>query len=160
MKYLSIKPIFVSISKMVEILCSDADFTVSQCVIKSFRLLQWFRLWSASVWRQIIYNLEWLHMQLVHRILLEPPVAMRLYNNMSSYNASSHLTHTLSTPSHTTVVNMPRYLILAWNERPFWRCHQRAKLTTSLEMSTYGKRCWVCPDTNASGTIGLSIFIS
>jgi hypothetical protein len=36
MKCLSIKPIFVSISKMAEILCSDADFTVPQCVIKSF----------------------------------------------------------------------------------------------------------------------------
>jgi hypothetical protein len=40
MKYLSIKPIFVSIPKMAEILYSDANFTVPQCVIKSFRLLR------------------------------------------------------------------------------------------------------------------------
>jgi hypothetical protein len=36
MKCLSIKPIFVSISKMAEILCSDVDFIVPQCVIKLF----------------------------------------------------------------------------------------------------------------------------
>jgi hypothetical protein len=39
MKFLSIKPIFVSISKMVEIFCSDADLTMPQCGVKSTRLL-------------------------------------------------------------------------------------------------------------------------
>jgi hypothetical protein len=63
-------------------------------------------------------------MHLMHRVLLEPPVAMSLYKDMSSCNASSHFTHTLSTPSHTTIVNMTRYLIPAWNEHPFCRCHQ------------------------------------
>jgi hypothetical protein len=160
MKCLSIKHIFVSISKMTDIIYNDADFTVPQCVIKSFYLLQWFRLWSGSVWCQIIYNLEWLNVHLMHHVLLESPVAMSLYKDMSSYNASSHFTHTLSTPSHTIVVNIPHYLIPAWNERPFYRCRQRAKLTTSLDPSTYGRRCWVCPDTNPSGVVGLSIFIS
>jgi hypothetical protein len=160
MKYLSIKPIFVSIPKMAEILYSDANFTVPQCVIKSFRLLRWFWLWSRSVWHQIIYNLEWLHMHLMHRVLLEPPVAMSLYKDMSFCNSSSHFTHTLSTPSHTTVVNMPRYLIPVWHERPSYRCRQRANVTTSLEPSTYGRKCWVCPDTNPSGDVDLSIFIS
>jgi hypothetical protein len=47
-------------------------------------------------------------MHLMHRVLLESPVAMSLYKDMSSCNASSHFTHTLLTPSHTTVVNMPR----------------------------------------------------
>jgi hypothetical protein len=160
MKCLSIKSIFVSISKMVENLYSDADFTVPQYVIKSSRLLQWFRLWSGSVYHQIIYSLQWLHMHLMHRILLEPHIAMSLYKGMPSCNASSHFTHTLSTPSHTTIVNMPRYLIPSWNECPFCRYHQRAKLTTSLEASTHGRRCWVCPDTNLSDGVGLSISIS
>jgi hypothetical protein len=61
-------------------------------------------------------------MHLMHRVLLEPPIAMSLYKEMSSYNASSHFTHTLFTPSHTTVMNMPRYLIRAWNECPFCHC--------------------------------------
>jgi hypothetical protein len=52
-------------------------------------------------------------MHLMHRVLLEPPVAMRLYKDKSSCNTSSHFTHTLLTPSHTTVVNMPHYLILS-----------------------------------------------
>jgi hypothetical protein len=160
MKCLSIKPIFVSISKMAEILCSDVDFTVPQCVVKSSHLLQWFRLWSGSVCCQIIYSLQWLYMHLMHCVLLEPPIALSLYKDMSSHNASSHFIHTLSTPSHTTIVNMPHYLIPVWNERPFYHCRQRVKLTTSLEPSTYGRRCWVCPDTNPSGAVGLSISIS
>jgi hypothetical protein len=40
MKCESIRPIFVSTSKMIEILCSDADFKVLQCAVKSPRLLQ------------------------------------------------------------------------------------------------------------------------
>jgi hypothetical protein len=39
-------------------------------------------------------------MHLMHRVLLESPVAMSLYKDMSSCNASSHFTHTLLTPSH------------------------------------------------------------
>jgi hypothetical protein len=35
MKCQSIRPLFVSSSKMVEILCIDADFIVSQCVINN-----------------------------------------------------------------------------------------------------------------------------
>jgi hypothetical protein len=38
MKCQSIRLIFVSTSKMIEMICSDADFTVSQCVIKSYRI--------------------------------------------------------------------------------------------------------------------------
>jgi hypothetical protein len=110
--------------------------------------------------RQIIYILQWLHMHLMQRVLLQPPIFMRLYKDMSSCNASSNLTHTPSTNSHTTVVNMPRYLIPAWNKHPFYRYHQRAKLTTSLELHTYGRRCWVCPDTDPSGIVGLYISIS
>jgi hypothetical protein len=34
----SIKLVSVSTCKMTEILCSDSDFTVTQCVIKSSRL--------------------------------------------------------------------------------------------------------------------------
>jgi hypothetical protein len=96
----------------------------------------------------------------LHRVLLEPPVARSLYKYMSSYNASSHFTHILSIPSRTTLVNMPRYLIPAWNECPFYRCSQRAKLTTSLELSTYGRRYWVCLDTDPTGVVGFSISIS
>jgi hypothetical protein len=145
---------------MADIICIDAYFIVPQCVIKSPRLLLWFRLWSDSVCCQILYCLQWVHMHLMHHVLLEPLVAMSLYKDMYSSNASSHFTHTLSTPLHTTVVNMPRYLIPAWNEHPFCHCCQWAKLTTSLEPSTYGRRCWVCPDTDPSGTVGIYISIS
>jgi hypothetical protein len=92
-------------------------------------------------------------MHLMHGVLLEPPIAISLYKDMSSCNTSSHFTHKLLTPSHTTIMNMPRYLILAWNERPFCRCRQRAKLITPLEPSTYERRCWVCLDTNPSGAL-------
>jgi hypothetical protein len=148
-----------NLSLLVSLKCLPINQSVPQCVIKSFRLLQWFRLWSASVWHQIIYNLEWLHMHLMHLVLLELTVAMSLYKDMSSYNASSHFSHTLSTPSHTIDGLMPRYLIPAWNEHPFCHCRQRAKLSTSLEPSTYVRSCWVCPDTNPSGTVCLAIFI-
>jgi hypothetical protein len=99
-------------------------------------------------------------MHLIHRVLLQPPVVMSLYKDMSSCYASSHFTHTLSLPSCTTLLNMPRYLIPAWNEHPFCRCGQRAKLITSLVPSTHGRRCWVCPDANPSGVVGFSISIS
>jgi hypothetical protein len=78
---------------------------------------------------------------------------------MSSYYASSHFTHTLSLPSHTTLLNMHHYLIPAWNERPFCRCGQRVKLTTSLVPSTYGRRCFMCLDIDPSGVVGFSISI-
>jgi hypothetical protein len=41
---------------------------------------------------------------------------------------------------------MSLYLIPAWDERPFCHCGKRAKLRTSLEEITYGRRYWVCPD--------------
>jgi hypothetical protein len=63
-------------------------------------------------------------LKMLHHVLLEPLVAMSLYKDMSSCNASSYFTHTLSIPSRTTLVNMPRYLIPAWNERLFRRCGQ------------------------------------
>jgi hypothetical protein len=149
----------LNLSLSVSLKWLSINQSVPQCVIKSFRLLQWFRLWSVSVWHQIIYNLVWLHIHLIHRVLLEPTVAMSLYKDMSSCNASSHFSHALSTPSHTIDGLMPRYLIPTWNERPFCHCRQWAKLSTSLEPSTYERRCWVCPDTNPSGVVGLSIFI-
>jgi hypothetical protein len=104
--------------------CSDSNFEMAQCGVK-----------SSTIWSDYICI-------------------------ASSCNASSHFTYTLLTRSHTTIMNMPRYLIPAWNERPFCRCHQRAKFTTSLELSTYERRCWVCPDSNPCGVVGLSIFIS
>jgi hypothetical protein len=95
---------------------------------------------------------------LIHRVLLEPPIDMSLYKDMSCLLCI--FTHTLSIPSCTTLVNMPHYLIPVWNKCPFCGCGQRAKLTTSLEMSTYGRICWVCPNTNRSGAICFSISIS
>jgi hypothetical protein len=41
---------------------------------------------------------------------------------------------------------MSLYPIPAWDERPFYHCGKRAKLRTSLEEITYGRRYWVCPD--------------
>jgi hypothetical protein len=41
---------------------------------------------------------------------------------------------------------MSLYPIPAWDEHPFCHCGNRAKLRTSLEEITYGRRYWVCPD--------------
>jgi hypothetical protein len=140
-------------SKMAEILCSES---VCHQISSTF---QWFILYSGSVCHQIIYTLQWLNMHL-HSGWLQLPVAMMLYKDMPSWNASSHFTHTLSLHSRTTLFNMPRYLIPAWNERSFCRCGRRAKLTISLVPTTYGRRCWVCPHTDPSGCIGFYITIS
>jgi hypothetical protein len=96
----------------------------------------------------------------LHRVVLQPSVAMSLYKDMPFCNASSHFIHTLSRHSCTTLLNMPRYLIPTWNERLFCRCGQRAKLTISLLPTTYRRRHWVCPDTDPSGYVGFSISIS
>jgi hypothetical protein len=85
---------------MVEMIYSDIDFTVLQCVIKSSHLLQWFRHCSGLVCHQIIYSLQCVHMHLINRILLQPPTCC--------YQPSSHFTHTLSLPSCTTLLNMPQ----------------------------------------------------
>jgi hypothetical protein len=159
MKCHSNRPIFVSTSKIAEILYSDVDFTVPQCVIKSSCLLQWFRLCSGSVCHQIIYTSQWVHMHL-HHVLFQPPVVMSLYKDTSTCNASSHFTHAISLNSRTILLNMPRYLIPAWNEHPFCRCDQRAKLATSVVLTTYRWRCWVCSDTTTNGDVSFSISIS
>jgi hypothetical protein len=92
--------------------------------------------------------------------LLQLTIAMSLYKDMSSWNASSHFTHTLSLHSRTHRFNMPHHLLPAWNQRPFCRCEWRAKMTISLVPTKYGRRCWVCPDTNPSAYVGFYISIS
>jgi hypothetical protein len=41
---------------------------------------------------------------------------------------------------------MSLYPILVWDDHPFCHCGKRAKLRTSLEEITYGRRYWVRPD--------------
>jgi hypothetical protein len=101
----------------------------------------------------LIQTVKWFNVPLNHvqfvvmkyalSCLLQLTVAMSLYKNMSSCNASSHFTHTLSLHSRTHLFNMPRYLLPVWNERPFYHYQRRAKMIISLVSTTYGRRCWV-----------------
>jgi hypothetical protein len=115
--------------------------------------------WKGSVCHQIIYSSQWLNMHL-HSCLLQLTIAMSLYKDMPSKNASSNFTHTLSLHSRTILFNMPSYLLPAWNERPFFHSQWQAKMTISLVPTTYGMTCWVCPNTDPSGYIGYYISIS
>jgi hypothetical protein len=132
-------------------------YSASVCHQKS-HLLHWFRLKSGSVCRQIRYNSQWLNMHLLS-CLLQLTVALSLYKDMPSWNASSHFTHTLSLHSRTHLFNMSRYLLPAWNERPFYHCQRWAKMTIFLVPIMYGRRCWVCLDTDLSGYVGFYISI-
>jgi hypothetical protein len=59
---------------------------------------------SASLCHQIIYSLQWVHMHLIHRVLLEPPVDMSLYKDMSCllciFTLHSHIINSLTHYPH------------------------------------------------------------
>jgi hypothetical protein len=124
----------------------------------SLKRLLWWVTKKTTLTGDRALNQQWLNMHLNH-VFLQLPIAMSLYKDMSSRNASSHFTHTLSLHSCTIFLNMSRYLISAWNECSFCHCGQWAKLATSLVPTTYGRRCWVCPDTTENGDVSFSILI-
>jgi hypothetical protein len=97
--------------------------------------LQWLSVSSNHLDFLVIKTLQWLSMSSNHLqsaaikyaftpCLASPTLAMSLYKYISSCNASSHFTHTLSLHPHINLLNMSRYLIPTWNECPF--CHYGA----------------------------------
>jgi hypothetical protein len=138
--------------QLLSVPSNHLDFSVIQT-------LQWLSVPLNHLDFSVIQTLQWLNMHL-HSGFLQLNVAMSLYKDTPSWNASSHFTHTLSLHSHTILFNMPHYLIPTWNECPLCHCGRRAKIDISLVSTTYERRCWVCPDTNPSDYIGFYISIS
>jgi hypothetical protein len=136
---LSLGMLYVSFStcKMIEILFSDSDFTVTQCVIKLYRLF------SNSICIQLNRHLLYGVIYLL--------VAMNLYKYVSCIGELEY--------SHTTSsIYLFTRSIPVWNGCPFYHCGKRAQLVTFLAESTYGRRYWVCSDDDL--WFEVSLFIS
>jgi hypothetical protein len=166
MKCQSIKPIFVSTSKLAEILCSDADIKVPQCAIKSsLKRLPWREL-KRLLWR-------WLkgYSDILYYIFTE--LYMKFLPNSSGYKSTSrgrelrriqtYRPHTMS--SKELEPWSPRWVRQKlretnndlppndWNhdekppadvERPFCKCDLDCQSHISLDHDTYDRRYWYC----------------
>jgi hypothetical protein len=106
-----------------------------------------FSLSSASVCHQIIYTMLRLNMH-SHHVVLELLVTGWAY--IKTCPPAMHLQTTLA--HHLFIYTLPTHY-------PFQNAH-RPQLTIFLVLMTYGRRCWVYPDTDPSGYVGFYILIS
>jgi hypothetical protein len=99
---------------------------------------------------QIILVIEWCRIPSYCPLKLpQLYCVVSLYKDMFYITKVWVLTHYL--------FNIAIYPIPIWNERLFCQCGKWAKLVTSLAESTYGRRCWICPDHDAWFEISLFI---